>query len=91
MKEKAKRQKHFVEERCFHTKPLEESQTAEGLTHQIQAHYVSQWKTKIFHSYQFYVQSVYGGKVASLPPQMCIISAKNRTYFKKNQHCKIQG
>lgn len=47
MKEKAKGQKHFVEERCFHTKPLEESQTAEGLTHQIQAHYVSRWKTKL--------------------------------------------
>lgn len=37
MKEKAKRQMHFVKERRFHTKPLEESQTAE-LTHQIQPH-----------------------------------------------------
>lgn len=68
MKEKAKRQKHFVKERCFPTKPLEESDYRRTDSSNTSPLGISmENKTQNFCGCQFYIRSVYGGKVSFSP------------------------
>lgn len=67
MKEKAQIQKHFVKERCFPTKPLEESDYRTDSSNTSPLGISMENKAQNFCGSQFYIWSVYGGKVLFSP------------------------